>query len=232
MAFDTRRLLKHIQEVEISILGDVFGHVRIDEPTMQHKFILETTELEHSRFDLQKPATILPKQAHFVSLTVDTQGNTFIAAEKIYTAKIHYSLRNIIPNDSVLHAVVFEIHNGARPILGLFDASRMAGQSLLQYNCIQRHGILHKAFKGSGMYPHIRMHWVGHEGVLVHDLQYKRVSADFHIDCAVRLSDSLSGDVQYTRLIPKEPLTTLVPTLNSDKMVQVMQRKRARLGTL
>ena len=230
MAFDTRRLMTHIQEVEISILADVFGHVRTDEPTMQHNFILETTELEHTRFDLQKPATILPKKAHFVSLAVDTQGNTFISADKMYTAKIHYSLRNIVPNDSVLHAVIFEIHNSARPILGLFDASCIAGQSLLQYSCIQRHSILHKAFRGSAMYPHIRMHWVGHEGVLVHDLQYKRVSVDFQIDCAVRLSDSLSCDVKYARLMPKESLTTMVPRLNDEKMLQVRNTKRAKLS--
>jgi hypothetical protein len=230
MAFDTRRLMAHIQEVEISILGDVFGHVRTDEPTVRHKFILETTELEHSRFDLQRPATILPKNAHFVSLAVDTQGNTFISADKMYTAKMHYSLRNIIPNDSVLHAVIFEIHNSTRPILGLFDASCIAGQSLLQYSCIQRHSILHKAFKGSSVYPHIRMHWVGHEGVLVHDLQYKRVSVDFDIDCAVRLSDSISGDINYARLLPKEPLMVMVPKLNSAKMLKVMQNKRAKLA--
>lgn len=222
-------MLKHIQEVEINILGDVFGHLHTTEPTMQHNFVLETDELEHSRFDMQKPATIMPKQAHFASLTVDSQGNTFVSSDKMYTVKMKYSLRNIIPNDSVVHALIFQIQNGTCPVLGLFDASCIAGQSLVQYNCIQRHSILHKAFKGPTRYPHIRMHWVGHEGVLVHDLQYKRVSADFHIDCVVRLSDSLSRDIKYARLITKEPLTTLVPKLNSDKMLQVFRTKRAKL---
>jgi hypothetical protein len=74
------------------------------------------------------------------------------------------------------------------------------------------------------------MHWVGHEGVLVHDLQYKRVSVDFHIDCAVRLPDSLSGDIKYARLTPKEPLTVMVPKLNTEKMMRVMQTKRAKLN--
>jgi hypothetical protein len=230
MAFDTRRMLRHIQEVEISILGDVFGHMRTDEPAVQHSFAFETNELEHTRFDMQKPATILPKQAHFVSLVVDRQGNTFISADKMYTAKMNYSLRNILPNDSVVHAIIFQVHNSPRPILGLFDATCVAGQSLLKYSCIQRHTILHKAFRGSTAYPHIRMHWVGHEGVLVHDLQYKRVSVDFHIDCAVRLPDSLSGDIKYARLTPKEPLTVMVPKLNSEKMMRVMQTKRAKLN--
>ena len=228
MTSATRQMLKHIQEVEISILGDVLGHMHTDEPTVQHNFTLETNEIEHTRFDMQKPATILPKQAHFVSLAVDRQGNTFVSSDKMYTAKMHYSLRNIIPNDSVVHAVIFQSHKSPRPILGLFDASCVAGQSLQQYNCIQRHTILHKAFRGSAAYPHIRMHWVGHEGVLVHDLQYKRVSVDFHIDCAVRLSDSLS--CEYARLIPKEPLTTMVPRLNNEKMLRVMQTKRAKLS--
>lgn len=230
MAVDKRQMLKHVQEVEISIMSDVFGHVRTDEPATHHNFMLETKELEHTRFDMQKPATILPKQAHFVSFTVDRQGNTFVSSDKIYTAKMDYSLRNIVPNDSVLHALVFHVHKGARPILGLFDASCVGGQSLLQYNCIQRHSILHKAFRGSGVCPHIRMHWVGHEGVLVHDLQYKRVSVDFDIDCAVRLSDSVSSEIKYARLLPKEPLITMVPKLNSEKMLQVMKTKRARLN--
>ena len=230
MASVTHQMLKHIQQVQISIMSDVFGHVRTDEPAVHHKFILETEELEHTRFDMHKPATILPKQAHFVSLTVDRQGNTFVSSDKIYTAKMPYSLRNIIPNDSVLHAIIFNTHKGMRPVLGLFDASCVGGQPLQQYNCIQRHSILHKAFRGSGMYPHIRMHWVGHENVLVHDLQYRRVSVDFDIDCAVRLPDAVSSEIKYARIIPKEPLMTMVPKLNTEKMLQVMKTKRAKLN--
>jgi hypothetical protein len=224
-------MLKHIQEVEISIFSDIFGHARTDQQnTKQHKFIIDKQEIEHTRFDAQKPATILPKQAHFVCLTVDRQGNTFVFSEKLYTAKLHYSLRNIIPNESVVFALVFQIHKGKHPVLGIFDSSCVGGQSLAQYNCVQRHGILHQAFKGSAKYPHIRMHWVGHERVLVHDLQYKRVSTDFDIDCAIRLPDSISYDMTCVRLLPKEPLVTLVPKLNSAKMLETMKRKRAKLG--
>ena len=224
-------MMKQIQEVEISIMSDIFGHVRTDEQcTTHHNFIVEKEELEHTRFDSQKPATILPKHAHFVCLTIDRQGNTFVSSDKMYTAKMHYSLRNIVPNDSLLHALIFQVCNCTRPVLGIFDASCVGGQSLVQYNCIQRHGILHQAFKSSSKYPHIRMHWVGHERVLVHDLQYKRVTADFEIDCAIRLPDTIARDMTYARLIPKEPLTTFVPKLNDAKMLEFMKRKRAKLG--
>jgi hypothetical protein len=74
------------------------------------------------------------------------------------------------------------------------------------------------------------MHWVGHERVLVHDLQYKRVAVDFDIDCAVRLSDTIAPDLQVSRLVPKEPLITLVPRLNPAKMNETLRTKRAKLS--
>ena len=226
----TSAMLDHIQGVEISILTDVFGHEHAHQCTVQQNFTVDTEELEHSRFDVEKPSTILPKHARFVCLIVDKKGNTFVSTDKMYTAKMHYSLRSIVPNDSVLHALVFTVHNCKYPVLGLFDAARLGGQPLSQYNCIQRHTILHRAFKGHPKCPHIRMHWVGHERVLVHDLQYKRVSVDFDIDCAVRLSDALSQDMKYARLIPKEPIMTMVPRLNTTKMLETLRAKRAKLN--
>jgi len=74
------------------------------------------------------------------------------------------------------------------------------------------------------------MHWVGHERVLVHDLQYKRVSADFDIDCVIRLPDTISRDMTYQRLMSKEPLMVFVPKLNDHKMRETIKRKRAKLG--
>jgi len=229
-AIKLRAMLDHIQGVQISILTDVFGHAHAENQcTVRQNFTVDTEEIEHSRFDVEKPATILPKHARFLSVVVDTKGNTFVSTDKMYTAKMHYSLRTMIPNDSVVYAVVFTGHNYKRPVVGLYDASRVGGQSLSQYTCIQRHAILHRAFKNHPKCPHIRMHWVGHERVLVHDLQYNRVSVDFDIDCAVRLSDTLSQDMKYARLIRKEPLTTLVPRLNPTKMLEVFKTKRAKL---
>lgn len=225
-----RGMLKHVQEVEITILSDVFGHAQSKpQRTVQHNFVVGTEELEHTRFDVETPATILPKRAHFVCVVIDTQGNTFVSSDTMYTAKMHYSLRTMIPNDSVLHALIFEVHNCPRPVLGLFDASVVGGQCLSKFSCIQRHAILHKAFKNQPRCPHIRMHWVGHERVLVSDLQYKRVTVDFDIDCAVRLSDTIAPDLQVHRLMPKEPLVTLVPRLNPAKMNETLKRKRAKL---
>ncbi len=225
-------MLKQVQAVEINILGDVFGHVHTEQQRiMRHNFILDPQEVEHSRFEAQAAATILPKRAHFVSVVVDKEGNTFVSSDKLYTARIHYSLRRLVPNDSVLHALIFEAHNCARPVLGLFDASLVGGKSLSSYTCIQRHAMLHQAFKNTPKCTHIRMHWVGHERVLVHDLQYRRVSVDFEIDCAVRLSDTLARDMKMARLVPREPLMVFVPTLTSAKMNDTFARKRAKLAT-
>lgn len=225
-------MLQHVHEVQINILSDVFGHVSPElQRITQHRFVIDPVEQEHSRFEAQAPSTILPKRAKFISVIVDKQSNTFMFSDKLYTAKMHYSLRNIIPGDSVVHALVFEVHNIKRPVLGLFDASVIGGKSLSQHTCIQRHAILHQAFRNVPKCAHIRMHWVGHERVLVHDLQNKRVAADFDIDCAVRLSDALETDVKIARLIPKEPMTILVPRLDSTKMLETMRQKRAKLST-
>ena len=224
-------MLKQIHEVEINILSDVLGVTHTDQQRIvQHNFVLETEELEHTRFDAEAPCTVLPKRAHFVCLVIDKQGNTFVSSDKVYIAKLNYSLRNIIPNDSIVHAVLFEVHKSTRPVLGLFDASCVGGQCLRKLHCIARHSILHQAFRGNPKCPHIRMHWVGHERVLVHDLQYKRVSADFEIDCALRLSDRLAVSMQFCRLIPKEPIVYTVPRLNTTKMMETLQRKRAKLN--
>jgi hypothetical protein len=75
------------------------------------------------------------------------------------------------------------------------------------------------------------MHWVGHERVLVHDLQNKRVAADFDIDCAVRLADAIDTDIKIARLIPKEPMTTFVPQLDDSKMLEIRRQKRAKLAS-
>jgi hypothetical protein len=223
-------MLKHVQEVQINILSDVLGHVSPEHQRItQHKFVVFPVELEHSRFEAQAPATILPARAHFISVIVDRQGNTFILSDKLYTAKIHYSLRNIIPSDSVVHALVFEVRNSKSPVMGLFDASVLGGKFLSKHTCIQRHAILHQAFRSMSKCPHIRMHWVGHERVLVHDLQNKRVAADFDIDCAVRLADTLETEIKIVRLIPKDPMPVLVPILDSTKMMETLRRKRAKL---
>ena len=223
-------MLQHVQQVEINILSDVLGVTHTDQQRIvQHNFVLQTEELEHTRFDTEAPCTVLPKKAQFVCLIVDQEGNTIVSSDKLYTAKLNYSLRNIIPKDSIVHALLFQVHNNARPVLGLFDASCVAGQCLRKLNCIARHSILHQAFRGNPKCPHIRMHWVGHERVLVHDLQYKRVSADFEIDCAVRLCDRLAVSLQFCRLIPKEPIAHTVPKLNPAKMMETLQRKRAKL---
>ena len=218
------------QDVPINILSDVMGHAHTDQQRItQHSFVLQTQEVEHTRFDIEAPATILPKNSKFVSLIVDTQGNTFISSDKIYTTKMRYSLRGIIPPDSVLHGIVFQASNGTRPILGLFDASCVGGRCLMQNTCIERHSILHKAFRRAAKCPHIRMHWVGHERVLVDKVKYKRVTADFEIDCVARLQDKLSSTMTYCRLIPSEPITTLVPKLNPTKMLETLRMKRAKL---
>ena len=124
-------MLKQVQAVQINILGDVFGHVHTEQQRiMRHSFIVEPGEVEHSRFEAQSAATILPKRAHFVSVVVDKEGNTFVSSDQMYTVKIHYSLRSLVPNDSVLHGLVFEVQNCARPVLGLFDASLIGGRCL------------------------------------------------------------------------------------------------------
>jgi hypothetical protein len=222
-------MLRHVQDVEINILGDVLGVTHTEQRIVQHNFVLQTEELEHTRFDTESPCTVLPKRAQFVCLVIDKEGNTFVSSDKVYIAKLHYSLRNIIPKDSIVHALLFLTHNSVRPVLGLFDASCIAGKCLRQYNCIARHAILHQAFRSTAKCPHIRMHWVGHERVLVHDLQYKRVPADFEIDCAVRLSNSLSASMLFSRLIPKDPVVYTVPKLNTAKMMETLARKRAKL---
>jgi hypothetical protein len=223
-------MLKHVQQVEINMLSDVLGVANTDQQRIvQPDFVLHAQPLEHTRFDAEAPCTVLPKRAHFVCLVIDQQGNTFVSSDKIYIAKLNYSLRNIIPHDSIVHALLFPVQNSTRPVLGLFDASCVAGQCLRRHSCIARHAILHQAFRRNERCAHIRMHWVGHERVLVHDLQYNRVAADFEIDCALRLSDSLAPTMQFHRLIPQEPIVHAVPRLNNTKMNETLQRKRAKL---
>jgi len=223
-------MLKHVQQVEINMLGDVLGATHTDGQRMvQHDFVLNEEEVEHTRFEAEAPCTVLPKRALFVCLVIDQQGNTFVSCDKVYIAKLNYSLRNIIPNDSIVHALLFRAHSNTRPVLGLFDASSVAGKCLRRHNCITRHAILHQHFRSNEKCAHIRMHWVGHERVLVHDLQNKRVPADFEIDCAVRLSDSLARTMQFHRLIAREPIVYAVPQLNNTKMNEARERKRAKL---
>jgi hypothetical protein len=111
-------MLKHVQKVQINILSDVLGVAHTDQQRIvQHNFELQTEELDHTRFDSEAPCTMLPKQAHFLCLVIDKEGNTFVSSDQVYIAKLNYSLRNIIPNDSIVHALLFEVHNKPCPVL-------------------------------------------------------------------------------------------------------------------
>ena len=46
--------------------------------------------------------------------------------QDLYKTKVQYCLRNIVPSDWVLHALIFQIQDYARPVLGLFDVFTVA----------------------------------------------------------------------------------------------------------
>jgi len=190
-------------------------------------------EGEHTRFDAENAATLMPVDAQIISLFIDSKGYTYAYIDDMYIVKLQYCLRNILPNDSVVYGFIFKNLSGV-VVLGIFDASRVRGRCLLHLSCIDRFKAIHSEFTALKPTPsspqtqYVHLHWVGHEGVLVDMMQFrkeKRMKVDFAVDCVLRLSDDLRHHPTCLKLLTKDPIVNEVPVLSTEKMKTRLERK-------
>lgn len=223
--------MQAVLDMKISLLGDVISTPCMHGVYQTLRYCSVGTDGEHTRFDTERPATLLPIDAHILGLFVDGAGNTFAYADDLYTTKMEYSLRGVVPNDSVVHAFLFRNTLG-RPSLGIFDASRVHGHCLLHLPCIERFKAIHARFSRretshDASVPAVYLHWVGHEAVLVNMLkcrQERSLNVDFAVDCVLRLSDDLGEHSTCCKLLTQEPIVTEVPRLSTVKMYARLRR--------
>ena len=220
--------MQAVLDMKINVLADVVSTPCMGGVYQTLRYCSVGAEGEHTRYDTERPATLLPRDTQILGLFVDSAGNTFAYADDLYTTKLEYSLRGIVPNDSVVHAFLFRNTQG-RPLLGIFDASRVDGHCLVHLPCIERFKVLHGRFKRSDA-PHrtnVNLHWVGHEAVLVHMLKCRHersLNVDFVVDCVLRLSDALGEHSTCCKLLTQEPIVTEVPVLSTGKMYARLRR--------
>lgn len=225
--------MQAVLDMKINLLADVISTPCMHGVYETLRYSAVGAEDEHTRFDAERPATLLPCDAQILGLLVDTAGNTFVYTDDLYTAKLEYSLRGIVPNDSVVYAFLFRNAAG-RPALGIFDASRLHGHCLRHLPCIERFKAIHARFKPcierfkstharaapcSG--PAVYLHWVGHEAVLVHKLKWRHetsLDVDFAVDCVLRLPDALGEHSTCCKVLTQEPIVREVPILSTVKM--------------
>ena len=227
--------MQAVLDMKISLLGDVISTPCMHGVYQTLRYCPVATDGEHTRFDTQRPATLLPVGAQILGFFVDSAGNTFAYTDDLYTTKLEYSLRGVVPNDSVVHALLFRNAHG-RASLGIFDASRVHGHCLLHLPCIERYKAIHARFSRleapapgvpSASVPAVYMHWVGHEAVLVNMLKFRHQSSmnvDFAVECVLRLSDDLGEAGTCCKLLTQEPIVTEVPRLSTVKMLARLRR--------
>ena len=216
--------MQAVLDMQINVLADVVSSPCMGGVYQSLRYCPVAAEDEHTRYDTERPATLLPRDAQILGLFVDSASNTFAYADQLYTAKLEYSLRGIVPNDSVVHAFLFRNTHG-RPLLGIFDASRVDGRCVQHLPCIERFKVLHGRFKQIG--THVNLHWVGHEAVLVQMLKCRherRLDVDFAVDCVLRLSDALGEHSTCCKLLTQEPIVYEVPRLSTVKMHARLRR--------
>lgn len=191
-------------------------------------------EGEHTRFDTENAATLMPVDAQIISLFIDSKGYTYAYIDDMYVVKMDYCLRNILPNDSVVYGFIFKNLSGI-VVLGIFDACRVRGCCLLHMSCIDRFKVIHSEFTALKPIPSspkskfVHLHWVGHEGVLMDMMQFRKeklMKVDFAVDCVLRLSDDLRHHPKCLKLLTKEPIVHEVPILSTEKMQERLHRKK------
>lgn len=222
--------MQAVLDMKISLLGDVISTPCMHGVYQTLRYCPVGTDGEHTRFDTERPATLLPVGAQILGLFVDSAGNTFAYSDELYTTKLEYSLRGVVPNDSVVHAFLFRNAHGL-PSLGIFDASRVHGHCLLHLPCIERYKAIHARFSRleapSASVPAVYLHWVGHEAVLVNMLKFRHqrsMNVDFAVECVLRLSDDLGEHSTCCKLLTLEPIETEVPRLSTVKMHARLRR--------
>jgi hypothetical protein len=222
--------MQAVLDMKISLLGDVISTPCMRGVYQTLRYCPVGAACEHTRFDAERPATLLPVDAQILGLFVDGTGNTFAYTDDLYTTKMEYSLRGIVPNDSVVHAFLFRNAQG-RPSLRIFDASRVFGRCLLHLPCIERFKTIHSRFSNraapGASVSAVHLHWVGHEAVLVNMLNSRHehsMNVDFAVECVLRLSDELGAHGTCCKLLPQEPVANEVPILSTVKMYARLRR--------
>jgi hypothetical protein len=224
--------MQAVHDIKIDMLADVLGSPCMYGAYQTLHYSSVACDGEHTRLDAESPATLLPLNARIVGFFVDTSGNTFVYTDGLYTAKLEYSLRGILPPDSVVYAFVFRNKQGQAQ-LGIFDASQVHGRSVAHLQCIERHKAIHGGFRkpeqtaGGANVPVVYLHWVGHEEVLVRMMKFRKQTPpkiDFDVDCVLRLSDSLVASSTCCKLLTQDPIESVVPVLSTVKMYARLHR--------
>ena len=111
--------------------------------------LLSPTPLWRAEYSVDRPvpedffaACVLPEHSMLVSMLVCRNGATFVYTHEregvLFTARPQYSLRGIVPDDSVVHAFVYCDRDG-RVLLGVFDANKIGGADVSTLAPLTRH---------------------------------------------------------------------------------------------
>ena len=114
-------------------------------------------------------ATLMPANAEIVCLLTNLYGDTYVFLPRlegmVTLCKPAYSAAKLIGNDSVCHGFLYpDKHSVTR--IGLFDASRICGQSTRELAPVDRHIALHNRFRevhSAARTDLLKHHWSGYE---------------------------------------------------------------------
>ena len=113
-------------------------------------------------------STVMPDDALLATMVVCDGGATFVQTQHGHfsMARPAYCMRGIVPDHSVLQAFLYNDRQGNR-LMGLFDASRIAGEDLGNEPPLVRHGkvfqLYHEAAASHQVPAHILHHGVYYE---------------------------------------------------------------------
>jgi len=114
-------------------------------------------------------ATLLPANAEIVCLLTNLYGDTYVCLPRldgvVTLCKPAYAAAALIGNDSVCHGFLYPDKNSVTRI-GLFDVSKMNGNSTRELAPVDRHIALHTRLREArcaGTADLLKYHWSGYE---------------------------------------------------------------------
>ena len=163
--------------------------------------------VQHDSTDAARPATLVPAEAILLAFVVDSQGHTFVWKDGLFVARAEYCLHQHVGSDSIVYGFAFSDSELQVPVVRLFDACRLNGRCLLNFDCFERFKLLFERLSAESRSRSsvVRLHWVWTEGWLHENVlrkpQEKLHGLDCELQCAIRLPERLGPSSCYYTIL-------------------------------
>jgi hypothetical protein len=203
----SKQVLSSMSHHQVTLVSDVAGCAQNFLAQECVPYAQMGGTVEHSGADVGRPATLVPADAVLLAFVVDSGGNTFVWKDGLFVARAEYCLHQHVGVDSIVYGFAFTDKELRAPVVRLFDACRLKGESLLQLDTFERFGRLFQELSADSRSRTsvVRLHWVWTEGWL-HENVLRKPGERLHgldceLQCAIRLPERLGPESCYYTIV-------------------------------